>query len=891
MNRIIVGLLLVALAIAAVAASDGQVQAGRLFADQGSLFFQPTEPDPGDTVTFRLWSAPGDLSAAAVYLRLRGDPAIPAPIPMTLASSGNVDVWETSAVVGSETLEYWYGAQDGPSIVYLNAFSTWPTPQSALNFWIVPGFHPPAWAQGVAWYQIFPDRFQDGDPANNVSSGEYSYQGHPVVAMNWHDLPLAWWDFFGGDLAGIRLRLEDYLQSRLGVEAFYLNPIFRSPSNHKYDVMDYREVDPHFGDNGSLDQLIGAAHNDIDFQGDYPVRVMLDGVFNYCGDWHYWFDRPGLWPTLGAFENPDSPWFDYFTFNEWPFDYVTFGISFGGHFDTSPKLDYANADLRRDIYEAPDSVAATWLKPPHEIDGWRLDVGQEVGYGGTMNGNHEIWAAFRQAVKTVNPDAIILGEFWEVAYSWLMGDQWDSVQNYNGFTTPLSLWLLQRDLWGGQASIDTNLLREWLQGTLADNPWPVRQTVMNALCTHDIPRFNDVSKAGGDRDLLKAGAVFLMTYPGAPCLYYGDEIGLEGGRDPDCRRPFPWAELEHPDRAWLLDTYQRLLDLRKRTPALRQGSFAILQADEASGSFAFARFDAADAVITLVRRRGSPAAMLAIPVQVLGWPDGTTFRDFFSGAVLTVSGGQLDLGLVESEFSTVLVLDRRSGSSLPLAVQPGRQQVWRLASPDGQLHAGWARIALDPPAQTDQLVAALRFRYDSVEIPTTETILFPARRSSHFQVLINLQRGLLDSGLALTNPGDQAAEASLRLTTGTGRVYTAHLTVAPGQCLPRFTGDLFPELPDAADGILEVTTTRPLAPMQLSVRTNPRGEFLLSALPVTALDLPPAETDVVLNYLAVGGGYTAEILFTAIPGGGELHGTVCFFGESGQPLDLLSEVD
>ena len=891
MNRNSLSVILITLAMAAARASDGQIQTDRLFADQGELFFQPTEPDPGDTVTFRLWSAPGDLTSASVYLRPKGHPGVPEPLPMVLVESGRQDVWEASATVGDATLEYWYGARDGASMVYLNAFGTSWTPPAALYFWIVPGFHPPSWARGVAWYQIFPDRFQDGDPANNVTPGEYSYQGHPVVAMNWSDLPLAWWDFFGGDLAGIRQQLENYLQSRLGVEAFYLNPVFRSPSNHKYDVMDYREVDPHFGDNNTLDQLIGTAHNDTDFQGDYPVRVMLDGVFTYCGDWHFWFDRPGLWPSLGAFENPDSPWFDYFTFTQWPFDYITFGISFGGHFDTSPKLDYANADLRRDIYEGPDSIAATWLKPPHEIDGWRLDVGQEVGVGGTMNGNHEIWAAFRQAVKAVNPDAIILGEFWDVATGWLMGDQWDSVQNYNGFTTPLSLWLLQRDLWGNPAAIDTGLLRDWLQGTLADNPWPVRQTLMNALGTHDIPRFNYELKAGGDRELLRAGALFQMTYPGAPCIYYGDEVGLEGGRDPDCRRPFPWAELEHPDRAWLLHTYQRLLDLRKRTPALRQGSFAILKADDATGTFAFARFDAGAVIVTLVRRRGSPPATLEIPVQVLGVPDGTAFRDFFSDSEHLVADGRIDLGLVASEFSTVLVLDRQSGSSFPFTAQPGRQHVWRMSSPDGLLHAGWARIDLDTPGEADQLSAAMRFRYDTGEITTTETILFPARRSAHFQLLVNFERGAVDAGVALTNPGDETATATLRLMTGTGRIYTVQQTIAPGQSLPRFIGDLFPELPARVNGILEVTASHPLAPMQLSVRVNPRGEFLLSALPVTALDAWPAETDLILNYLAVGAGYSMDLQFFALTEGEAIHGTVRFFDQAGLPLNVTIEVD
>jgi alpha-glucosidase len=885
-------LVLVSGAAGWASAGDGQVNRAALFADQSRLFLHPTEPESGDAVVARLWSAPDDLTAAAVMVRA-GDAV--QVYPMGLMRRGAVDVWEGQFTLGDETVDYWFRATDGADTVYLNAFEVSTSPPTRLNFWLVPGFHTPDWAKGIAWYQIFPDRFADGDPANNVYTGEYDYYG-PVQARDWGTLPnpdQASREFFGGDLNGVRAELGPYLQEVLGVRALYLNPVFRSPSNHKYDTMDYLDVDGHFGGDDALSALIAAAHADADFGGDYPVRVMLDGVFNHCGDWHYWFDRAHRWDPAGAYESQSSAWSDYFTFAAWPDDYVTFGVSFGGHFDSMPKLDYASAALRDEIYSAAGSIARVWLRPPFSIDGWRLDVGQEVGEDGQVvhdgsntvgKNNHAVWADFRDAVKAENPDALILGEFWGYPTRWLMGGEWDSVMNYNGFTTPMGAWLLKTDLWGDPWEIATTDLDDWLQGTLADNPWPVRLAMMNSWSTHDIVRL--YRRAAGDADLLQAAAVVQMTYPGAPCIYYGDEVGLDGGRDPDCRRTFPWDELAEPGRAEQLELHARLLQLRAESGALRVGSYAGLLADQATGTFAFARFDANGDIISVIRRRGTTTAAVTVPVGRIGVPDGARFRDLTTGVEYTAADGKLNLGPVPGEGWRVLVRTAFAAAWTEFAVEPMRQTALTLASADGAVHAGWAEIRLDDPEDRARLQAALSFRYATGAATATETILFPAPRVTRFQALVNHAVGELTSGVAVTNPGAEPVHLDLRLTTQAGGVFSASLDLLPGRSYPRFLDGLFSGLPDEITGILEVVADGPVAPMQLSIRTNERSEFLLSALPVMALDASDPGDTVVLNYFAVGAGYTTEIRLAAPGATGTVTGQIHFFDENGQPLDV-----
>jgi hypothetical protein len=379
-----------------------------------------------------------------------------------------------------------------------------------------------------------------------------------------------------------------------------------------------------------------------------------------------------------------------------------------------------------------------------------------------------------------------------------------------------------------------------------------------------------------------------MTYPGAPCVYYGDEAALDGGRDPDNRRCFPWGELEDVPRAEMHDLYRELLWLRRERSCLRTGSYAGLLADDATGTFAFARFDGAGLVATVARRKGTTAASVTLPMARTGLADGAVLRDVLTGNAFNVQGGQLGLGTVPGEGFRILALEREPAAWTPFAVEPERQLVLTLGSADGQLHAGWARLTFDNPAMADLLRVAESFRFEGFGPATTETILFPATPATRVQLFVNQTADGLSSGVALTNAGAQAAAVGLRLTTQAGQVYTAALNLAAGQSFPRFLPDLFPGLPAEVSGIMEISADQPVAAMQLAVRTNSRGEFLLSGLPVMILEGAQSGTgEVILNYFAVGGGYASELHLTGTGNTAPITGEIGFFDESGNPLTVV----
>jgi len=386
------------------------------------------------------------------------------------------------------------------------------------------------------------------------------------------------------------------------------------------------------------------ARSTANFTGDYQVRVVLDGVFNHSGSWNRWFDREGLYSTFGAFESQTSQWSPYYTFRVWPHDYATFhGVR------TLPKLNYRSNALRDDVYRRADSVAQFWLRTPFFVDGWRLDAPMYTGMDGTDLGNHDIWREFRSHVKGVNSDALIVGEYWGAATRWLEGDQWDSAQNKHGFTTPVSRWITGMGVMGDHAPIDTATFDRWIREALGNNPWPATVTMWNALSNHDIPRF--LHRAGGDHWRLKLATIFQMTFVGAPKIYYGDEIGMTGGRDPDNRRTFNWEE-----STWntaVFDLHRSLISIRNSLPALRTGSFRSMVIDNANRIYAFGRWDAANQIAVALNAQPFRQTV-TIPVWQLSVPNGTVMRDRLSGTNHTVVNGTVTV-TVDGHYGAILV--------------------------------------------------------------------------------------------------------------------------------------------------------------------------------------------------------------------------------------------
>lgn len=392
----------------------------------------------------------------------------------------------------------------------------------------------PEWVKTAACYQIFPERFAVGN-----SNKDLGY-----VNTKWGVKPTPK-SYYGGDLIGIRERL-DYLVD-LGVNVLYMTPVFCSPTNHKYEITDYETVDPAFGGNESLKGLIEDAHK-------RGIKVMLDGVFNHCSCHHPFF--------LDARKNGrKSPYYDWFFWKE-DGTYLTFGSV-----KTMPKLNTGNPD----VIQYFSHVAVMWMRD-YGADGWRLDVSDEI--------SHKFLRGFRDAVIAQNPEAIIIGEDWHRAVRYLNGDEYDGIMNYG--VTKACLDLLAFN------TIDSKGFRDRVVRLYHTYSITANQKMLNLLGSHDTDRF--LTRVKGDAGRFRTAAAIMFFYPGIPCVYYGDEIGIEGGYDPDCRRTFDWNE-ENWDKE-TRNLIKKLMKLKKE-PALSDGNFAI---DEKDGIITFTRSAAGQTV-------------------------------------------------------------------------------------------------------------------------------------------------------------------------------------------------------------------------------------------------------------------------------------------------------
>lgn len=455
----------------------------------------------------------------------------------------------------------------------------------------------------AVFYQIFPDRF---------SSSPRVVKPGPLEPW---DSPPTTFGFKGGDLLGIVEHL-DYLAD-LGVNALYLTPVFASASNHRYHTYDYFQVDPLLGGNDALRELLDACHG-------RDMRVVLDGVFNHSGR--------GFWPFHHVVENgAASPYVDWFYIDKGslasgrplrPYPAANerrLGYEAWWGLPALPKLNTNNPGMREHLM----SAAEHWLR--FGIDGWRLDVAAEIDAG--------FWREFRQRVRAVNPDAYIVAEIWREEPGWVRGDTFDALMNYPlteallSFVTyghlDMGVAATQNDYREFVRPINAQTFAGWLDRVMTIYPPRVRDAQLNLLGSHDTARF--VTVAGGDRASLRLALLATMTLPGAPCIYYGDEVGVEGRQDPDCRRSFPWNE-----QAWdssLRDFTKAAIALRHGHDVLRHGEYRTLAA--AGMAVAYGRYTQ-DAAGIVVINAGNETATLQIPadffpgtdfqpVSLLGW--------------------------------------------------------------------------------------------------------------------------------------------------------------------------------------------------------------------------------------------------------------------------------
>jgi cyclomaltodextrinase / maltogenic alpha-amylase / neopullulanase len=464
----------------------------------------------------------------------------------------------------------------------------------------------PAWVQDAIFYQIFPDRFARSERIPK-----------PANLEPW-DSPPTRRGFKGGDLRGVCEHL-DYLVD-LGITAIYFNPIFQSSANHRYHTYDYYHVDPLLGGNAAFRDLVEAAHS-------RELRIVLDGVFNHASRGFFQFNH--------IMENGhQSPYIEWFIVNGFPlraYD-VHSAPNYAAWWNNRelPKLNTDNADVRAFLMD----VAETWL---HEgIDGWRLDVPLEIITPG-------FWEEFRRRVKAVNPDAYILAEIWYDAQDWLSGDHFDATMNY-GFNRACygffgGDWLDTGHQPGGFEieRLDGPAFAKAIDHLLSLYDWETTLAQYNLLSSHDEPRFTTMVR--GDTRRFRLATLFQMTFPGVPSVYYGDEIGMEGGPDPDCRRAFTWDE-----RHWNAELHaavRRFIALRRDSVALRRGSYTALHVGKAT--YAFARHTAEQVVVVALNVGGGAKTLTLELAEALGdaLPSGASFGDPWSDDLIAVQDGHL----------------------------------------------------------------------------------------------------------------------------------------------------------------------------------------------------------------------------------------------------------
>lgn len=527
-----------------------------------------------------------------------------------------------------------------------------------------PGFTVPAWAKNAVVYQIFPDRFRNGDTKNDPKTGDPLYDTTATMKA-WNDLPEGYChayappcaegphgtDFFGGDLKGIRQSLEQ-IHDR-GFNTIYLNPIFWSKSNHGYDTADYKQINPYLGTLKDFQLLVQQAHG-------LGMHIILDGVFNHMSSDSPFFDRYHHYDTTGACESTDSPYRSWFTFNDANTPCGSADYAGWDGFDTIPVLDKSNPAVQSYFLTAPDSVTRYWLN--QGADGWRLDVMGDPSFPDSY------WKTFRQVVKQTDPDALIVGELWpkdSTTLKFLDGDRADSTMNYRdrdailGFLTTHSF-----DGKGlgdsGRVLAPSEFLAR-LASQQEDYASPAYFALMNLIDSHDTTRAlwtlspgadNDpAAKAAGVADgkqRLRLASLVQYTLPGMPTVYYGDEVGVTGADDPDNRRTYPWPqEGGKPDDA-LAAHYTALGALRAATPVLRDGALYPLAADDAAGTVAYGRKDGTQAAIVAVDKSANGDT---VTIPTAGFvPDGTAFTVAYgvgdaAGATYTTSGGSLQVPL------------------------------------------------------------------------------------------------------------------------------------------------------------------------------------------------------------------------------------------------------
>ena len=623
-----------------------------VFSDGTASYRIPPEPMPYESVKIRIRTAHQKISEV---LLCAGEKRFSMTVGKTTEC---FDFYETDLYLANEPAPYYFMIRFGDEEYYYTRAGVDTVHHAEYDFEIVPGYTIPDWAKGAVFYQIFVDRFCNGDTSNDVQDGEYNYIGEPTLGIvDWNRYPSSMdvRAFYGGDLAGVMRKL-DYLQE-LGVEVIYLNPIFVSPSNHKYDIQDYDYIDPHYGvilkdegtrlpegekSNKKATKYISRVTSKENLEASNAffislveeihrrgMKVILDGVFNHCGSFNKWLDREEIYEEAegyekGAYVSEDSPYHTFFQFHkteskEWPYNASYDG--WWGH-DTLPKLNY---EASPKLFNYIMRIARKWVSPPYNVDGWRLDVAADLGHSPEYN--HYFWRAFRENVRSANPQALILAEHYGDPQPWLSGSEWDSVMNYDAFMEPITWFLTGLEKHSDEYRHDMYCNADAFFGAMRHYMTRVHtqslMVAMNELSNHDHSRFMtrtnhrvgrtatsgpQAANEGLNPAIMREAVVIQMTWIGAPTIYYGDEAGVCGWTDPDNRRTYPWGR----EDKGLIALHRELIAIHKAYQALRTGSLKFVYG--AYGVIGFGRFNEEEQFVILVNNND-----YEVNVQVSVW--------------------------------------------------------------------------------------------------------------------------------------------------------------------------------------------------------------------------------------------------------------------------------
>ena len=641
-----------------------------LFSDTTGDFLIPPEPEANSTVTVRFRTAKNNVDRCVLVNR--GEKYVMNKVEATK----HFDYYACDLQLGTEKETYYFEIQSGFLKGYYDTRGLVTEVNEYYNFVILPGFRTPDWAKGAVMYQIYVDRFCNGDPSNDVLTNEYCYINEHVQHVDdWYRCPAAMdvREFYGGDLQGV-LDKMDYLED-LGIEAIYFNPLFVSPSNHKYDSQDYDYIDPHIGriveDTGELlengqkenrfaTRYINRVTNRANLEASNElfikvveeahkrgIRVIMDGVFNHCGSFNKWMDRERIYENAegyapGAYVSADSPYRNYFDFknqNAWPYNASYDG--WWGH-DTLPKLNYEGSG---ELMDYVLHIARKWVSPPFNADGWRLDVAADLGHSQSFN--HQFWQEFRKSVKEANPEAVILAEHYGNTREWLQGNEWDTVMNYDAFMEPVTWFLTgmekHSDDYRGDLLGNTDSFWGAMKHHSASFSMPSWQTAMNELSNHDHSRFltrtnhcvgrtdskgPQAAEIGVNKAVFREAVVMQMTWMGAPTIYYGDEAGLCGFTDPDSRRTYPWGREDQE----MIRFHKEIIRIHKENRELRTGSLKYVDCDY--NFLAYGRFNREGQCLILINNNDHP-----ISRRIFVWELGTPKHGVMRALIWTDENG------------------------------------------------------------------------------------------------------------------------------------------------------------------------------------------------------------------------------------------------------------